>query len=158
MAPRGIKGEAFVEIYQKERFSPRAGEKAFVGKENAYSSFIVERFFSYEKGSVLKLAEISSRDEADKLRGKEFFLERKEEPDFLGKELIGFEVMDAKRGKIGKVKDFSILSPYILLFCKNKNGVFEVPLVKGLGYKLLKKEKQILFDLPDDYPGVDYEN
>lgn len=158
LTPRGTKGEMFVEIYQKEKFLPRDGENVFIKEADTFSSLTVEKFFSYENGSVLKFLEISSREEASRLRGKEFFLEREEKTDFLGKELLGFEVFDIRRGKIGEVIDFAILSPYILLFCRNGKSNFEVPLVKGLGCKLLRMERQILFNLPDDYPGVDYEN
>jgi ribosomal 30S subunit maturation factor RimM len=158
LSPRGIKGEAFVEIYQKCKFLPKNGEKAYLKENNAFIPFVVEKFFSYEKGSVLKFAEISAKEDADKLKGKEFFLEREEEPDFLGSEIIGFEVYDLKRGKIGEIYDFAVLSPYILLICKGEMRSFQIPLVKELGYKLSVKEKRVFFDLPEDYPGVDYEN
>lgn len=158
LAPRGIKGEAFVEIYQKGKLLPKNGEKAYLKENGAFCPFIVEKFFSYEKGSVLKFAEIATKEDADKLRGKEFFLEREEETDFLGSEIIGFEVYDSKRGKIGEICDFAILSPYILLICQCGFKSFQIPLVKELGYKISKMEKRVFFDLPEDYPGIDYED
>ncbi|MCX7830036.1 MAG: hypothetical protein N2445_03120 [Acidobacteria bacterium] len=158
LAPRGFKGESFVEIYQKGKFLPKEDEPAFIKIEEDYCPFIVERFFSYPKGDVLKLSGISTRDEAKKLKGKEFFLERSEETDFLGKEIIGFEVYDLNRSKIGEIVDFEILSPYILLICKNEKGIYQIPLVRNLGYKLLREERRVIFNLPEDFPGVDYEN
>lgn len=158
LAPRGIKGESFVEIYQRGKFEPKKGETAYLEENGVYNPFVVEKFFSYEKGSVLKFSEISTKEEADKLRGKEFFLEREEEAEFLGSQTIGFEVYDLKRGKIGEIYDFAVLSSYILLICKNEIENFQIPLVKELGYKPSMKEKRVYFDLPENYPGVDYEN
>lgn len=158
IAPRGFKGETFVEIYQKDRFLPKDGEFAYLKEAKDFNPFLIERFFSYEKGSVLKFAEIKTKEEVNRLIGKEFFLQREEETDFLGKEFLGFEVFDLKRGKIGEISDFAILPSYILLYCNGKSGGFEIPLIKDLGLKLIREERKIFFDLPEEYPGVDYEN
>lgn len=158
LAPRGFKGESFVELYHKNGITPKKGDKIYLKENKDFVSFIVENFFSYQKGSVLKILEAGTKEEAKNFKEKEFFLNIDYDTDFLGKELLGFSVYDTQRGKIGEVSDFEILEPYILLICKNDKGIFEIPFVKNLGLKIVREEKKLIFSLPEDYPGVDNEN
>lgn len=158
LAPRGFKGESFVELYHKNKIIPKKGDKVYLKENKDFISFFVENFFSYNNGSVLKILETTTKEEAENFKGKEFFLNIDYETDFLGKELLEFSVYDTQRGKIGEVFDFEVLEPYILLICHNDKGIFEIPFVKDLGLKIVREKKQIIFSLPEDYPGVDNEN
>jgi len=160
LAPRGVKGELFFRLYEKEAGLPRAGDELyFPENEGVYKAFRVEDSFSYEKGSVIKIDLSKSKDEAAKFKGVEFFSEGREaDGAFPGREIISYEVHDASRGKIGTVEDFSELRSYFLLHCRGSRSDFEIPLAKGLGARIDRSAKRVEVDLPRDYPGVDDED
>jgi ribosomal 30S subunit maturation factor RimM len=161
LAPRGVKGELFVRLYDKKKSLPKEGEEIFCLNMNAYESVRVERSFSYEKGSVLKLEPVKDKNEAEAFKGKEFFVEGEAEETegvFMSNEVEGFDVIDKARGKIGVVKGFFELPSYTLLLGEGNRGSFEVPVVKGLSFEVNRKDKAICVDLPSKYPGVDDED
>lgn len=158
LAPRGVKGELFVRLYDRKESLPGEGEEIFCLNRNTFEPLKVERSFSYEKGSVLKLQPVKDRNEAEAFKGREFFVEGVEvesEESFMSDEAIGLDIMDGRRGIIGTVTGFIELPSYTLMLGKGKKGVFEVPVVKGLGVRIDRKSKIIIVELPSGYPGVD---
>jgi ribosomal 30S subunit maturation factor RimM len=161
LAPRGVKGELFVRLYDKKKSLPKEGEEIFCLSRETYESIRVERAFTYEKGSVLKLAAVKDKTEAEAFKGREFFIEgeiEETEGSFMSDEVAGFDIVDRNRGKIGNVKGFHELPSYMLLLGNGKKGDFEVPVVKGLSFTLDRAKKTIFIDLPSRYPGVDDED
>jgi len=161
LAPRGVKGELFVRLYDRKESLPGEGEEIFCLNSDSYEAVKVERSFSYEKGSVLKLGPVRDKNEAESYKGKEFFVEGVEvesEESFMSDEAEGFDIVDGRRGKVGTVKGFIELPSYALMLGDGSKGVFEVPVVKGLGVKIDRRGKAILVDLPSSYPGVDDED
>lgn len=161
LAPRGVKGELFVRLYDRKESLPKEGEEIFCLNRDAFEPLKVERSFSYEKGSVLKLGPVQDRNEAETFKGKEFFVEGvvvESEDAFMSDEAQSFDIVDSGRGRIGAVKGFIELPSYTLMLGTGEKGTFEVPVVKGLGVRIDRQGKAILVDLPTGYPGVDDEN
>jgi ribosomal 30S subunit maturation factor RimM len=158
IAPRGVKGELFVRLYDKKKSLPKEGEEIFCLNKDAFESIRVERSFTYEKGCVIKLEVIQDKNEAEAFKGKEFFVEGEIEEAgdaFMSDEVEGFDIIDKARGRIGVVKGFYELPSYTLMLGEGKKGNFEVPVVKGLSFAVNRDEKSICVDLPSGYPGVD---
>lgn len=161
LAPRGVKGELFVRLYDRKESLPGEGEEIFCLNRNTFEPLKVERSFSYEKGSVLKLQPVKDRNEAEAFKGREFFVEGVEvesEESFMSDEAIGLDIVDGRRGRIGTVIGFVGLPSYALMLGEGRNGRFEIPVVKGLGVKLDRQAKSMMVELPSQYPGVDDED
>ena len=108
LQPKGLNGELRAIIFNEENFSLKIGTEIWL-KEKDISQEIENIQVSGSK-SYIKLADCNSREDAEKIQGRFFFLLR---DDFapLGQnenylvDLIGSEVMDKKDFFIGIVID-----------------------------------------------------
>lgn len=159
LRPRGIKGEILIKLFRGDLVSPIEGEKVFVFINDEEKEFIVERFFEYKNGSVLKMKEMNSIEEVEKLKGVKFFLEREEKIEgYIGEEIVGFKLIDRKRGEIGVVLDVIPFNPYFMIVTEFNGKEIEIPYVDGYRFEILEGEKKIFLELPEGYPVVDDED
>lgn len=103
---------------------------------------------------ILKLAEINDRNLAESLKGQEVFADEAlfvtsegEEP-FLS-ELMGFDV--EVDGRIqGQIVAFKETAAHFLLVLKTYKGFFEIPYVDNFIVEILRNEKKIKMNFPED--------
>lgn len=102
----GIRGELVVKTYTAEARSIAAYGTLF--DESGEQEFTVAHSRLANKGTILKLNEITTRNDAEGLKGRELFISRgalppTEENSFYYADLIGLEAVDRNEQKIGVV-------------------------------------------------------
>lgn len=158
--PRGAKGAMWFERYMDDFRLFVAGEVLQLGLSgDRTESFQVETCFAYEKGTVLKLEGVDTPDEAGRLKGAEVFLPEDQVPEdgpdvFDTRDVLGYAVVDRRRGRIGTVDGVSQGPAYWTFHVRLDKGQADVPAVKGLGVELDKEGRTIRTDLPEGYPGL----
>lgn len=161
LKPRGFKGEVWVDRY-REGFPPfTAGTEVWVPSQARETPFLVEGFFEYAKGCVLKLSRVDDPDRAGAFSGLELCLPEdlvpEDGPDeFEPGAVVGWTLVDVRRGVLGRVTGAVPGPAYWIFGAEGPLGQeIEVPAVKGYGVELDKASREIRVDLPDGYPGVD---
>jgi len=121
---------------------------------------INERLVKYDIASlrfhgnkVVVTFEDLSAEEANGLIGKELylplsFLPKLEGNQFYFHEVIGFEVVDKKKGNIGKIKEFIDTNQTIMIIQKEEKEIL-VPVVDEIVNKVDREEKTIYITAPD---------
>jgi 16S rRNA processing protein RimM len=161
LKPRGVKGELWVDRYREgfPEFLP--GSSLWLSADASEAALTVEGFFDYAKGSVLKLQGVDRPEAAGELAGREVFLPEELVPEdgpdeFEPGEVMGWPVVDARRGTLGRVAEMVEGPAYWSFLLTGPGGdEIEVPAVKGYGVVVDKERGQILVDLPEGFPGVD---
>lgn len=102
----GIRGELVVKTYTAEAGSIAAYGTLF--DETGAREFTVIQSRPAKKGTILRLNEISTRNDAESLKGRELFISRgalppAEENSYYYADLIGLEAIDVGGQKIGIV-------------------------------------------------------
>jgi len=157
---RGVKGEVWVEFLVDGLDGFEEGDALTLEADGVSRPARVERFFRYSKGAVLKLQEIRSREDADRATGSLLLLgeDAVPEPDASSFDLdavLGYRMIDARRGEIGAVTDVFEGTEYWILRGEGPLGPFEVPAVHGLSVGFDDEARLVSMDLPDCWPGVD---
>jgi len=157
--PRGVRGEVWVDLFWKALPGLRAGGTVWVDSGGGPRAAAVEEFFEYSKGSVLKLEGVDKPEAAKELCGLELFMPSGEVPaegpdDFDTEEVVGYEVRDDGRGRLGTVASVSSGPAYWTFHVRAAGAEFEIPAVKGLGVRLDKVARRVDVDLPEGYPGL----
>ena len=151
----GIKGEILLIFDSGEnlKFFPKALYfESFNKKE-------VERARLSLKGMIVKLKEVSTRDQAHKFLGQKVYLEknlfksRKGESFYLC-ELLGFSLYSEGK-KLGSVDHFLSHSHHDWLVIKKNKKKLEMPFVKNYIQKIHFKEKRMDLLLPKNFPGLE---
>jgi 16S rRNA processing protein RimM len=81
-------------------------------------------------------------------------LEDLDDKHFYDHEVIGFSVIDANHGEIGKIDDVIDLSANPLLQIMNGKKEVLVPLLPGLVQKVDRKNKKLYIDAPEGLIGL----
>lgn len=162
--PRGVRGQLWVEAYRPdlEELLAVEGCQVWVVGPGRCTPFGVATSFRYPKGSVLGLKGVESFEAAEALRGCELELPAEVVPPdppgvFDALEIVGWEVVDAARGLLGKVAGAREAGEYWVLDVETPSGTAEIPAVEGLGVELDREEKRFRVALPPGWPGVDPE-
>ena len=112
---------------------------------------------SLHKSSLLKIKfdDVDNEDLAKKLIKKETFLPLKDLPILKGKkfyyhEIIGFKAIDKNYGEVGVIKKVNDqTSQPIFLVEGLENKEIMIPLVDDFLIEVKRKEKEIIFNLPE---------
>lgn len=157
--PRGVRGEVWLNRYRRGFPRELAGRQVWLSRAGEVVSAQVEGFFEYAKGCVLKLEGIDRVESARPLCGEELLIPRESVPEqgpdeFDAEEVIGFRVLDRRRGEIGRVAAVQEGPAYWLFVVRSGDREVEIPAVKGLGVVLDRADAAISVDLPDGYPGL----
>ncbi|HEY9886035.1 MAG TPA: ribosome maturation factor RimM [Vampirovibrionales bacterium] len=147
--PHGLEGLIKIELYL-----PESGEaKDIIGKEiyigNAESNYFVENINTFGKTPIIKLKEITSVEEAEKLKGQNFYIQRLclnnlEEDEFFIQDLIGSQVLNISEEPLGTVISFKDIPNNPLLEIEIKEKSFLLPYKKAFINKVLPESKTIL--------------
>jgi len=157
--PRGFRGQVWVTRYRRG-FPPfDRGSAVWIAMPSGAEAFTVGEFFEYAKGEVLALVGVDGLERAEGLCGRELCLPAEAVPPdaeetFDAEAIVGFEVVDRRRGIIGSVAAAVEGPAYWSFLLETPAGEVEIPAVKGLGVLLEKDLRRVRVDLPGGYPGL----
>jgi len=128
----------------------------FIEIEKSLVPFSVNKI-SLHKSSLLKIKfeGIDNEDSANSILKKETFLPLKELPKLEGNkfyyhEIIGFKAIDIEFGEVGIIERVNDQTRQAIILVKNpKNKVIMIPLVDDFLVELNRKEKRMIFKLPE---------
>ena len=154
----GIRGDIYVVIF--------SGDVSWIAKMTEINlassstesvvSYKIKKIKAFKKGFIASIHEIIDRNQAEELKKQEVWIDEKllvsndgEQP-FLN-ELIHFEVIDLKLGRIGKVIQFSSNGEQDLLVLDKtvNNQNIEIPFIKQFVNQVDYHAKKIMTDLPE---------
>ena len=151
----GYKGgvSLFLDVTHPEEYMDM--ESFFVEIDGILTPFFVESFKLKNKGfAAVKFQGVDSEQEARSLLKKKVFIPETElreldESNFYDHEVIGFEVEDVVKGKIGKVTAIADLKQNPLLVIEFKDKEILLPIFEGLIVNVDRKLKRLKVKAPD---------
>jgi len=163
--PRGVRGQLWVEPYRPDLEELLSGEgdlQVWLAARGQCTPYGVATFFRYPKGFVLGLEGVESYEAAEALRGFELELPAGVIPPdppgaFDVLEVVGWDVVDATRGPLGKVAGAREVGEYWILDVETPSGAAEIPAVQGLGVEVDREGRCFRVALPPGWPVVDSE-
>ncbi|MGB1646623.1 MAG: ribosome maturation factor RimM, partial [Crocinitomicaceae bacterium] len=127
----------------------------FIEIDGILTPFFVESFKLKNKGfAAVKFQGIDTEQEAKSLLKKKVFIPETElreldESNFYDHEVIGYEVEDVVKGKIGKVTAIADLKQNPLLVIEFKDKEILLPIFEGLIVNVDRKLKRLKVKAPD---------
>ena len=151
----GYKGgvSLFLDVTHPEEYMDM--ESFFIEIDGILTPFFVESFKLKNKGfAAVKFQGVDSEQEARSLLKKKVFIPETElreldESNFYDHEVIGYEVEDVVKGKIGKVTAIADLKQNPLLVIEFKDKEILLPIFEGLIVKVDRKLKRLKVKAPD---------
>ncbi|MGB1729323.1 MAG: ribosome maturation factor RimM [Crocinitomicaceae bacterium] len=151
----GYKGgvSLFLDVTHPEEYMDM--ESFFIEIDGILTPFFVESFKLKNKGfAAVKFHGVDSEQEARSLLKKKVFIPETElreldESNFYDHEVIGYEVEDVVKGKIGKVTAIADLKQNPLLVIEFKDKEILLPIFEGLIVKVDRKLKRLKVKAPD---------
>ena len=151
----GYKGgvSLFLDVTHPEEYMDM--ESFFVEIDGILTPFFVESFKLKNKGfAAVKFQGIDTEQEAKSLLKKKVFipetvLRELDESNFYDHEVIGYEVEDVVKGKIGKVTAIADLKQNPLLVIEFKDKEILLPIFEGLIVNVDRKLKRLKVKAPD---------
>lgn len=160
-SPQGVRGQLFIHIFAGEAaWVDQWTELHLVEKDGALpqvSHPIIQVKPHHKQGKwglVVSLAEVTNRNQIEAYKGwtvliPESFLVSQEGEGLYLREVLDFQVIDRKRGEVGRVRGFSGNSQQDLLVIETPGGEeFLVPFVDALTESIDKPGRRILMDIP----------
>ncbi len=151
----GYKGgvSLFLDVTHPEEYMDM--ESFFIEIDGILTPFFVESFKLKNKGfAAVKFQGIDTEQEAKSLLKKKVFIPETElreldESNFYDHEIIGYEVEDVVKGKIGKVTAIADLKQNPLLVIEFKDKEILLPIFEGLIVNVDRKLKRLKVKAPD---------
>tara|TARA_B100001939_G_scaffold111703_1_gene96512 strand:- start:748 stop:1275 length:528 start_codon:yes stop_codon:yes gene_type:complete len=151
----GYKGgvSLFLDVTHPEEYMDM--ESFFIEIDGILTPFFVESFKLKNKGfAAVKFQGIDTEQEAKSLLKKKVFIPETElreldESNFYDHEIIGYEVEDVVKGKIGKVTAIADLKQNPLLVIEFKDKEILLPIFEGLIVNVDRKLKRLIVKAPD---------
>lgn len=151
----GYKGgvSLFLDVTHPEEYMDM--ESFFIEIDGILTPFFVESFKLKNKGfAAVKFQGIDTEQEAKSLLKKKVFIPETElreldESNFYDHEVIGYEVEDVVKGKIGKVTAIADLKQNPLLVIEFKDKEILLPIFEGLIVNVDRKLKRLKVKAPD---------
>ncbi len=154
----GIRGDIYVIVFSGEISWINTVKHLTLKSEfdQNQKNFEIKKIKPFKKGFIASFLNISNRNQAEELKKQEvwldenLFISKNGEQPFLV-ELIDFEVIDLKSGKIGKVIQFSSNGQQDLLVLDQTVNTqnIEIPFVKQFIIQVDYDAKKITTDLPE---------
>ena len=151
----GYKGgvSLFLDVTHPEEYMDM--ESFFIEIDGILTPFFVDSFKLKNKGfAAVKFQGIDTEQEAKSLLKKKVFIPETElreldESNFYDHEVIGYEVEDVVKGKIGKVTAIADLKQNPLLVIEFKDKEILLPIFEGLIVNVDRKLKRLKVKAPD---------
>jgi 16S rRNA processing protein RimM len=158
MKPHGLKGEVTVAL-DAEAPDDLAGVTVFVEMRERLLPFFIETISVRDRKAFLKLEEVNTREDAEKLSRSSLFLPKSSRPkpargEFHDDEVIGFEVMDTARGHLGKIQEIVQAGPNKLLSIDCDGKEVLVPLNSPFIGRVNKSRRQVTVTLPEGFLDI----
>ena len=149
----GLKGELVIVIDADNPQEYSEMESVFVEVNKKLVPFFIERIQLSGEKAIIRLEEIDSIEEAKKFKGSRIFLPLDVLPDldegYYFHELIGFQVIDSKEGKLGTISGVFDAGSQDLIAMHYQEKEVLIPLTDEVVTKVDKKSKTIYSTLPD---------
>ncbi|MBX2961685.1 MAG: 16S rRNA processing protein RimM [Cyclobacteriaceae bacterium] len=159
MKPHGLKGDVTIFLHPDSPADFRGLKTIFIEKNNALIPFFIENVSVRDEKAFIKLEDVSSPDEASRLKNCSIFLPKDSRPklpagDFYDDEIAEFEVIDEKEGPIGMAKlvERAGLNRFIIVDYQQKEIMIPVkpPLLKSIN----RSKKRITVNLPEGFLDI----
>jgi 16S rRNA processing protein RimM len=160
-SPQGVRGQVFVHIFSQEAHWVDLWQELLMSpaSENRPSVTIkIQKWREHQKqkkwGYVLSLDGVTNRNQVEPWVGytvyvPESFLQSQDGENIYLREVLGYSVVDQKRGPVGQVQGFSGSQWQDLLVISHPTGeTFEVPFVEPLLLSIDHAQRQISMDIP----------
>jgi 16S rRNA processing protein RimM len=157
----GTRGELFVwplTDHPESTFAP--GVILYLGDEKGEAPDLgrprlaVESARPFRRGFLLKLAGVTTRNQAEYLRGCYLFRPRAdlmalEEGEIFYHQLLGMVVQTVGGAEIGRIEEVFELAPADLLAVRGPGGVHHIPFLKSIVRELDTQQKIMVIDPPE---------
>lgn len=145
----GLKGEVKIYNYAEDKSLFEELPLIRVGK----NEHEIEKVRYKGLTPIIKLSGISDRNSADKIIGKDVFMDEEDLPDlpdgiFYVKDIIGFDVIHEEK-VIGRLKDVKTDRAQDLYVVKSEEKEIMIPGVKEFIKKIDIDKKEIIVNLPE---------
>ena len=149
-----FKGEILLKLASRDLLNVKP-RSIFIDINNSLVPFSIVKI-SLHKSMLLRmlLDEINSETQADKILNKHTYLNKNDLPvlekkEFYFEEIIGFQIIDSKLGKVGIIDSINSQTTQTLaLVDNNKGNIVVVPLVEAFIDEIEKKNNVIYVTLP----------
>ncbi|NLV98323.1 MAG: 16S rRNA processing protein RimM [Clostridiaceae bacterium] len=151
----GVRGELAVEVFSDDKLRFRPGLTLLCRLGSSECERQVESVSFSNRGVILLLSGIASREEAQKQRGTQLFVRREDglplsENEYYTADLVGMQVFDQEYGELGKLADmFDTGAHYVLLVEKAGENNLLIPFTKQTIVEIDQQKEHILVKLTD---------
>ena len=151
----GVQGavELSLDVDDPKRYKKK--EQVLLMIKNNLAPFFIEQFTIRPKTVLVKFKGVNSANESELLVGTSVYMPLTELPELKGKkkfyyhEVIGFDAIDIRLGKIGVIKDVVDVSihPVIQIMAGDKEVL--VPLVDEFLVEVNRSNRELVLDTPE---------
>ena len=126
----------------------------FLNMDGSMVPFFVEDFSAEGTQAIIRFEDVNTHDAAVNLVSKKVFLLHDELPsgffdqDEL-KSIIGYTLVDSKKGVLGAVKDIAETPGQIMIFFDYANTEVMLPVNDQTLLKIMKKKKEVHVSIPE---------
>lgn len=149
----GLKGAFKVNVHATGVPDIEEGEPVFIRLQGGPVPFFVEECSANTSDRmVLKVEDVNTLEQAEKLLGSEILLELERFDDGTpdtSEELIGFTVIDAEKGNIGTVSGFMDTPQHPILEVAYEDKTILIPWVEEIVKEVEVEKKVISVEAPD---------
>lgn len=157
--PYGLKGEMRVRLFEPSSKVMETVESISVMVGETLTRFAVERVRWHRDELILFLRGRGDRSNAEELKGAKIYVPREAFPslgsdEFYDIDLIGLDVVDATRARIGKVAgvEHPPANDVIVIELSAGAGFLDVPLIEDIVDEIDLESKTVVVDIPDGLP------
>lgn len=159
MKPHGLKGQVTIALDDEAPEDLSTVENIFIEVRERLLPFFVESISVKGTKAFLKLEEIDTQEEAQRISKSAIFLPKSSRPrsgrgEFYDDEVIGFEVNDSSSGRLGNITEVVQAGPNKLLALNHKGKEVLIPLNSPFINSVNKSRKKISVTLPDGFLDI----
>lgn len=155
LKPRGLKGFVKVEVITSFPEHLKQLKEMFIKAGTDWVPYSVQAVQLEEKFAYLKFAEISSADEAEKLRNQFLYIPQDQltllqEHEFYIHDLIGLQVFDEQNNLLGQIVDVESYASNDVYVLENSQGRQHlIPAIKDIVKQVDVSAKRMVIHLLD---------
>lgn len=156
MKPHGLKGQLTIAIDPEAPEDLSSVENIFIEVRERLLPYFVESISVKGNKAFLKLEDVDTLEEAQRISKAAIFLPKSERPrsgrgEFYDDEVIGFEVSDSAVGVLGNITEVVQAGPNKLLSVNYNEREVLIPLNSPFIDSINKSRKKIAVTLPDGF-------
>ncbi len=152
---RGLAGEVKVVSYAESPESFAKYERVFIqANDGSPERYELERFVPRKNLLAIKFRGVDTIEDAEKLIGARILVERAlledtEEDEFYWQDLIGLEVVDERKGRLGVIKEVFSTGANDVFVVEGASGEILVPAVWDVVREINLHEGRMLVAFPE---------